>query len=126
MIGEAEVVVGAEIQHRSAAGDGNHRLLRTGDDALMLVKAGVFDLFDLRTQMRLKVAVHACSSERWPYSYRILVRLRTTLPVWPEIMASKPCWKSSKAKRCVMTGEISRPESIMTDILYQVSYISRP
>lgn len=53
-------------------------------------------------------------------------RLNTTLPDSPDSIASKPFWKSSKAKRWVMTGLMSRPERIMASILYQVSKISRP
>ena len=62
-------------------------------------------------------------------AYRLharLVQSRITFPVLPEIITSKPCWKSLYAKRWVMTGEISTPDSSITDILYQVSYISRP
>ena len=53
-------------------------------------------------------------------------RLRITFPDWPETMASKPFWKSSKLNLWVMMGVMSRPERIIASILYQVSKISRP
>ena len=54
------------------------------------------------------------------------VQSRMTLPDWPERMMSKPCSKSSMAKRWVMAGATSRPLWSMEAILYQVSNISRP
>jgi hypothetical protein len=51
---------------------------------------------------------------------------RITFPVLPERIASKPCSKSCHENRCVITGRMSRPDSNITVILYQVSYISRP
>lgn len=60
------------------------------------------------------------------YSYLAPVQSRITFAACPEVIAAKPCSNSWYGKRCVMTGEISSPDSSMTDILYQVSYISRP
>jgi len=51
---------------------------------------------------------------------------KITFPVFPDRIASKPFWKSRYENRCVITGRMSRPDSSITVILYQVSYISRP
>src|SRR6185503_1336141 len=51
---------------------------------------------------------------------------RITLPDWPESATWKAASNWLKGKRWVMTGRMSRPLSSITDILYQVSYISRP
>jgi hypothetical protein len=58
MIGEAEVIVGAEIQYRCAVGDGNFGLLRAGDDALVFVEAGGLDFGDFVLQVLLESSVH--------------------------------------------------------------------
>ena len=50
----------------------------------------------------------------------------TTFPEFPLRIASNPFSKSRYEYRCVITGRISRPDSSITVILYQVSYISRP
>ena len=39
VVGEAEVVVGAEVEHGAAVGEGDVRLLRRGDHPLVLVQA---------------------------------------------------------------------------------------
>src|SRR5262249_39085245 len=53
-------------------------------------------------------------------------QVRTTLPHCPSRTVAKACWKSSASNLCVMTGEMSRPDWISTDISYQVSNIWRP
>ena len=50
----------------------------------------------------------------------------TTLPELPEIIAAKPCSKSSIPIRWVIRPDTSSPDCTSAIILYQVSYISRP
>ena len=49
-----------------------------------------------------------------------------TLPDCPERATANASSKSRCEKRCVITGAMSRPDSSITVIWYQVSYISRP
>jgi hypothetical protein len=55
-----------------------------------------------------------------------LLQLSTILPEFPDFISSIASLNCVYGKRCVITGEISRPLWIMAVILYQVSYISRP
>ena len=60
--------------------------------------------------------------------------IRQSAKLWTEddrnnfvdFIASNPASKSRYPSRCVITLEISSPDSSSTVILYQVSYISRP
>ena len=58
MIGQAEVIIGAEVQHRLPAEDANAGVLRRGDDPLTLEEAGVADLLKLIGQIVLYRAIH--------------------------------------------------------------------
>jgi hypothetical protein len=58
--------------------------------------------------------------------YAFYRQFNITLPDLPLNITSKPFSNSSHGKRCVITGLMSSPLSIITVILYQVSYISRP
>ena len=51
MIGQAKIIVGAEIEHLAAGAGGQARLLRGGDDALGLESAGLADIRQLLLQM---------------------------------------------------------------------------
>ena len=51
MVGEPEVVVGAEVQHLAAALDADFRSLRTLDDALALEETLPLESFGLLLQM---------------------------------------------------------------------------
>ncbi len=46
MVGESEIVVGAEVEHVCAVGEVHVRLLGAGDDAFALVEAGGFDFVE--------------------------------------------------------------------------------
>ena len=114
MIGESEIVVGAEIQRRVFTANPNSSGLRRLNDAFRLVEAGIANLFQFGAKLFFEfVGVHGYHS-------------RSTLPDWPELAVAKASSKSVKGKRWVMTGATSSPLCSMTVILYQVSYISRP
>ena len=58
VVREAEVVVGAEIQHFLASHlDGS--LLRSFDEAFVLVKTSLLDVFQFLLEMFLKFTVHS-------------------------------------------------------------------
>ena len=59
VLGQTEVVVGAQVQHRLAVTHPDVRVLRTGDDPLPLVSAGGPDLLKLREQMVLHRTEHS-------------------------------------------------------------------
>ena len=63
--GEAEVVVGAEIQHLSA-GDGDHWSLTRGDDPLGLGQALGVDVGEFRADAVMKTGCHARSATPFP------------------------------------------------------------
>src|SRR5690606_17318766 len=108
VVGQAEVVVGAEVQHRAAVGQRDLGGLRAGDDALGLEQAGLADLVEgLFVTLR---QVHDS----------------TTLPHLPASMRSKPCWNSSIGSWWVSTLPSGKPLSTSWVILYHVSYIFRP
>src|SRR5262249_39416767 len=98
MIGEAEVVVGAEVQHLLTGDEADAGILRGGDDALLLVQGVAADLVELLGEALLQ-------------AHGVYSQLSTTLPHWPEAMRSKPVWKSSIGRWCVSTGRRSRPPS---------------
>src|SRR5258706_15226427 len=54
------------------------------------------------------------------------VQSMITLPEWPDRAAAKAASWSRNEKRWVIAGRMSSPDWSMTDILYHVSYISRP
>ena len=58
MIGQAEVVVGAEIQHRLLIEHADPGVLRRGDNPLALEEAGVADLLELIGEIVLHRAEH--------------------------------------------------------------------
>lgn len=60
VVGEPEIVVGAEVQHRLAGlcADADGRALRRGDDAFGLEEAGVADVLQLG-------AKHLCGVMGW-------------------------------------------------------------
>ena len=51
MLRQAEIIVGAKIQHRLAVGHADGRALRRDDDAFPLVSAGSVDCVKLRLKM---------------------------------------------------------------------------
>ncbi len=55
---QAEVVVGAQVEHLAAVGRAHEGALRRGDDALGLVEAGLPDGVQLGAQMVVKSVVH--------------------------------------------------------------------
>ena len=59
MVGESEVVVGAEVDHLFA-GYVDRRCLRAFDDTFTLVETCIFDLLQLSLQVLLKFSVHLC------------------------------------------------------------------
>ena len=77
MIGQAEVVVGAEIQHRATVGEFDLGRLRRSDDAFGLEQAGGTDLVE-----GVGVALGQFHDS-------------TTLPDLPPSIRSKPFWNSS-------------------------------
>ena len=77
-------------------------LLRPLKHALSLKQAGVLNFAYLLLQMTLYLPVHRCPlSVKNPSGYpqARLVQSKITLPVCPEIIASRPCWKSLYAYR---------------------------
>src|SRR5690606_26552857 len=113
VVGQAQVVVGAEVEHLAAVLEDDLGRLRAGDDALGLEQAGLADIFQGRLVARGRaVAGHAHDS--------------TTLPALPASIRSKPCWNSSIGSWWVSTLPSGKPPSTSCVILYQVSYILRP
>src|SRR5262245_10540835 len=58
MIGEAEIIVGAHVEHTFAAGDGDVRVLRRGDDALGFVEPLRFYFIECLGKLLLKFGDH--------------------------------------------------------------------
>ena len=58
MLRQAQIVVGAQVQHRLAVGHANGRALRRDDDALVLVRAGRANAGQLRFQMFFEFRRH--------------------------------------------------------------------
>src|SRR5690606_16536013 len=104
VVGQAQVVVGAEVEHLAPVGQGDLGGLRRGDDALGLEQAGLADLLD-------GVGVAAGQFHD-----------STTLPALPVSISSKPCWNSSTGNWWVSTFCSGKPPSTSWVILYQVSY----
>src|SRR5690606_10568249 len=102
MVGQAQVVVGAEVEHGAAVGERDLGGLRRGDDALGLEHAGIADL--------AQGFPVACGQ----------VHDRTTLPHLPASIRSKPSWKRSTGIWWVRTLPSGKPPSTSCVILYQV------
>ena len=123
---EAEVVVGAHVEHAPAVGEGDPRLLAAGDGVLFLEEALRFRLLESSVQGLLVgswIHVALLSDEDGVHA---VAHSRMTLPERPESITSKAASYSVQANRCVITGETLRPLWSMAVILYQVSYIWRP
>ena len=115
VVREAEVVVRAEVEQLAAALDVDVRALRRRHGQLVLVQPLVAELLEPGREIVANGAVHQAPFQS-----------RSTLPDSPEAATSKACSNSEYGNRCVITGEMSSPESSITLIWYQVSYISRP
>ena len=86
MVGQAEIIVGAEIQHLAPRLDPDMGPLRAGDDPLLLEQGVTADALDLAGQPRLqRDAGLAC----------LYCHEQTTLPHCPLAIRSKPVWNSS-------------------------------
>ncbi len=85
VIGEPEIIVGAEVDHLSAAAHLDRSALGRGDHALVLVKTLAADCFQLVLNPRFAAVDHV---QPLPQSH-------TTFPLCPFCIASKPTWKSS-------------------------------
>jgi hypothetical protein len=86
VIGQAQIIVGAEIQHLAPGLDPDVRSLRAGDDPLLLEQRVGPDALDLAGQPGLqRRAGPACR-----YCHE-----QTTLPHCPLAIRSKPVWNSS-------------------------------
>src|SRR5690606_2935039 len=108
MVGQAQVVVGAEVEHRAPVVERDLRRLRAGDDALGLEQPGLADLAE--GVLVLPRQTHDS----------------TTLPLLPLSIRSKPSWKRSTGSWWVSALPSGKPLSTSWVILYQVSYILRP
>ena len=117
VVREAEVVVRAEVEQLAALLHRDVRALRRRHHELPLEQSLVGELGEPRGQVVAQRAVHGCQAS---------LQSRSTFPASPEAATANASSNPVNGKRCVITGETSRPESIMTLIWYQVSYISRP
>ena len=82
VIGEAEVVVGAEVEQLAPVGERHVRALRRGDHALALAEPGRGDLVELALELIAHCFEHHCSQSR------------TTLPLSPLAATAKASSKS--------------------------------
>jgi hypothetical protein len=82
MVGQAQVVVGAEVEHLSAAGDGDARALRGGDDPFGLEQSRRGDLVQGRAEVVAEIVEHQA------------VQSKMILPVLPLAAVSKAASKS--------------------------------
>ena len=132
VVGEPEVVVGAEVQRvgarlgRRARRDPDVRRLRRLELALALGQAGVLDLLERGAQPLLHLGV---GGRRGRGGHESL-QSRITLPHSPDRTAANAASKSAAGKRCVMTDRTASRRAAdvcsIADMAYQVSYISRP
>src|SRR5260370_20528947 len=120
MVRQAEVVVGAQVEDFWPVADMYVGLLRRREHAPGLEQAGRGNRVQLSAEIGPQGRKHGSSPSRYSAQRRI------TLPACPLRAAAKASSYSVKAKRWVMTGEMSSPDCSMDDILYQVSYISPP
>src|SRR5271156_2274006 len=70
MVCQAKIIVRAEIQDGSSIGYGHLRLLRPGDDALLLEEARASNLGNLVRKMSLDLSIHGISSRERLFSSR--------------------------------------------------------
>ena len=117
--GEPEVVVGAEVEELAAPGDA-----RRAAPAASSITSSLLRARRPRSSASLarEVVAH-CAVHRHPASRPVEDHLARARPSAATANASS---KSVYEKRCVITGEMSRPDWSITVIWYQVSYISRP
>ena len=87
MVGQAQIVVGAEIQHLAARRHLDMGALRAGDDPLFLEQRILADALDLAGKA-LAQRFEALGTWRQ-------FQAQTTLPHWPLAIRSKPFWNSS-------------------------------
>ena len=116
VVREAEVVVRAEVQQLAAPLDVDVRALRRRHRQLVLVEALLAELLEPRREVVANSGVHQAA----PF------QSRSTLPDSPEAATWNASSNSEYGNRCVITCEMSSPESTRTLIWYQVSNISRP
>ena len=64
MIGQAEIIVRAHVEHALAAGDLDVRVLRAGDDALGFVKALRFNFIERLRNLLFEFGEHESDFER--------------------------------------------------------------
>jgi len=86
MVGQAQIIIGAEVQHLAPGLDPDVRALRAGDDPLLLEQGIPADALDLAGQPRLQRGTGFAR----PYCHE-----QTTLPHCPLAIRSKPVWNSS-------------------------------
>ena len=97
MIGQAQIIVRAEVQNRRATGDGNECLLRPVDHSLPLVEARAFYPGDLLPQESLHLAVH---NSPFPRSRRLSLSTDSSNPA-PPCLPRRRSWPRSPARnRC--------------------------
>ncbi len=131
IVGEAQIVVRAEVQDLGAVLHPDAGPLRAHDDALGLEQAIGADLVELRADLLADVSEHCfrpLANRLLPVlaqSYR-LAQVRTTLPHKPLRTVAKAASKFIASNLCVITGVMSRPDWMRTAISYQVSNIWRP
>ena len=82
MVGQAEVVVGAEVEQLAPVGERDVRALRGGDHALVLGEPGGGDLVELALELIAHAFEHHCSQSS------------TTLPLSPLAATAKACSNS--------------------------------
>ena len=80
VVGQAEVVVGAEVQHLAPVGDAHVRRLRRLDHVLALVEPGGPQLLQAAAQIVAQGCIHRYTS----------VQSSTTLPDRPEPATANP------------------------------------
>jgi hypothetical protein len=119
VVGQAQVVVGAEVQHRAAVGELDLGRLRAGDDAFGLEQAGGADLVE-------GIGVALGQGRLGQGHVGSQFQLHTTLPRLAAFHQVEARWKSSIGNWCVSTFCSGKPVSTIWVILYQVSYIFRP
>ena len=117
MIGEPQVVVRAQVHDGAVAGAVELDVwpLRAREDPLALERPRLADRIELGFELRPDVPDHGTSRHE-----------SSTLPACPDRTTSNASSCSVAWKRCVITGDTSKPERSITVIMYQVSYISRP
>ena len=82
VVGQAEVVVGAEVEQLAPVGERDVRALRRGDHALALAEPGRGDLVELALELLAHSFEHHCSQSS------------TTLPLSPLAATAKACSNS--------------------------------